>query len=280
MERKLIASATRRSSENIFPRAASLTLFAEQGAEFRDNPITAELFFGDENVIEEDVGFNISFRKAILSLELDRAEILRSPTRLERRLETDQFTQVLKRVIEDQQKAEKLASGSIYFSLSNILRALGVNLRASGLVGKNETDDEIKILEGKSIYSIVQPIGADSWQIGHELIGDPTKIDGTLIGEYLTAGEDKGALCHVTPSGKARTYEITLKLRVSFRDCVYRPLGKDAPTGSKWPERNKLAIERAMQLKAIRDAQVDAGLSPEDGEFIIAQSSHKVVIKR
>ncbi|MBL8659755.1 MAG: hypothetical protein JNM75_08370 [Rhodospirillales bacterium] len=260
------------------PLAASLELFGPSQGKgcFSRSPLEIEVSVGEQNLRNgEGFGFSLHFRRVIVALLFENCELMREG-RYERTLPAEDFVQFLKRVVDTSRIAKGQVKAGTTKLLSSFLSTLGIELSAqANVVGSLERGDT-KTIESKINFKIVRFVAGARWEIGHEILGDPTEIDNLLRGSYFNQPADVRneaeyyPLCFVEPVGR-RPYAVTIELRAKKADCVYVPLGNE-PAGDPWERKNKEAIERLLALKMLKEQnQADALQCPED-EIILARA--------
>ncbi|WP_152615735.1 hypothetical protein [Leisingera sp. ANG-M1] len=257
--------------------AADLEVFLPRQGEtmFANLPFDVEASFGEQEFTDEDgFGFKLSFRRAFIEVIPENCEIAREG-RYQRSLPREKFQHLLKRVSEDHGSRRMNASGGISLRLAKLLSAVGIESKLHAEVQRSLQSGDIQSIESQLDFKIVRWVGAGRWQIGHEVIGDPNELSGELRGGYFTPPGDEiteGALnplCFLNPTG-GNEYTAIVELRARKRDCIYQPLGEER-NEARWAKKNRVQIERLLTLKMLEEQNRKDGLSPPEGEVVLAR---------
>ncbi|WP_299733126.1 hypothetical protein [uncultured Tateyamaria sp.] len=262
--------------------AADLETFLPRQGEsiFSRVPFEIEASFGEQEFTDNDgFGFKLSFRRAFVEVIPENCEISRDG-RYQRSLPRDQFHHLLKRVSESSSSKKGIASGGVSLQFSKILSALGIETSLHGEMQKKIQTGDMQSTESQLEFKIVRWVGASRWQIGHEVIGDPNEPSGELRGGYFSQlGDDaedgsSNPLCFLIPK-KGSKFSASVELRARKRDCVYSPLG-DERNEESWAKKNKTQIERLLTLRMLEEQNRADGLSPPEGEVVLARGHIEV----
>ncbi|WP_298852238.1 hypothetical protein [uncultured Ruegeria sp.] len=266
--------------------AADLEIFLPRQGEssFSNIPFEVEASFGEQDFTDEGgFGFKLSFRRVFLEVITVGCEILRD-NRYQRSLPRDQFQHLLKSVSDSSSMRKASAGAGVSLQLSRVLSALGIESSAHVEAQKSINTGDFQSLESDLEFKIVRWVGANRWQIGHEVLGDPSELSGELRGGYLSPIGDgreedsSNPLCSLGPT-KNTKYSAIVELRARKRDCVYRPLGKQR-NEDRWASKNRTQIERLLTLKMLEEQNRKDGLSPPEGEVVLARGSIEVAKPR
>lgn len=262
--------------------AADLELFLPRQGEtvFSNVPFEIEASFGEQEFTDNDgFGFKLSFRRAFIEIVPENCEISREG-RYQRSLPKEQFRHLLKRVNESSSAKKARISGGVSLQFSKILSALGIETSLHGEVQKTLQSGDTQSIESHLDFKIVRWVGASRWQIGHEVIGDPSEASGELRGGYLSQlGDDvdegsSNPLCFLIPERGSR-FAATVELRARKRDCVYLPLGEER-NEERWAKKNRTQIERLLTLKMLEEQNRADGLNPPEGEVVLSRGRIEV----
>lgn len=292
--RSIVAKVEARKQQDAFPRGAQLTAFVNQGSSFVELPIEIDVIFGEEQVKDHHgFGFVLRFRKCFLRLTFKRCSINSSSTpRYQKTLPPEDFVQLVKRTILKNSTASGKAGLSIDGLLAKVLASVGLEATAGASFQKTVEALDNEDCKSQIKYRIVEPVAGNSWRIGHEVLGDPRTLDQCLSGEYFREHSDpagpndksSNTLCCVQPdTDSQKTYEIEMFLSSSIKDCTYLPIKEDDEKDTlipEWAQNNMNKIEKAIQLKAIRNAQIESDWDVREGEFILSAAFLKVKSER
>ncbi|MBQ0824257.1 hypothetical protein KBI52_29085 [Microvirga sp. HBU67558] len=144
---------------------------------------------------------------------------------------------------------------------------------------------------------LVVTSGQDRWRVGDLTRGDPRRQDGILSGAYFQEARsedgDPKPLCLITRTDPAETVRVNLQVSASFGSLSITRDGSPADetdqTGARTllRRRAKASIAQHKQAendlrarvaglvvaKGLRDAQIQAGLTVAENEFLIAQQT-------
>lgn len=266
--------------------AADLEIFLPRQGEssFANIPFEVEASFGEQEFTDDEgFGFKLSFRRVFLEVIPEGCEILRE-NRYQRSLPKDQFQHLLKSVHESSGAGKANVKSGVSLRLAQVLSALGVETSAHVEVEKNIQAGNFQSVESDLEFKIVRWIGANRWQIGHEVLGDPSELSGELRGGYLSQiGDDReegssNPLCNLGPTKNAK-YSASVELRARKLDCIYQPLGKER-NEARWAKKNRNQIERLLTLKMLEEQNRRDGLAPPEGEVVLARGSIEVAKPR
>lgn len=266
--------------------AADLELFApRQGTEKFDRmPLEIEVSLGEEEFSDEEgFGFRLRFRKVIVEVYLEKAEISKYD-RYQRTIPKEEFSELLERIAESAQSIGGEAEVSVAPNIGNLLRFLGLGLSVNGRISGDTASKKVNKTVLHNTVRVVQWAGAGRWQVGHEKLGDPLTVDGLLSGAYFYQSaddrnaEDLNPLCYVEPATNAN-YSGFVELRARKKDCRYFPSDSSDSSEIEY-SKNKTAIERVTTLRMLEEANRRDGMNPPDGEIILARSHFAVKKKR
>jgi hypothetical protein len=258
--------------------AAELEIFPpRQGSEDFDRaPLQVEVTLGQGEFKESpsgiDVGFTLRFRRVIVELALDNAE-LALDGRYNRTLSSELFKQSVRRTLEDTSNRGRERGGGVGLKLNAILSFLSLD----GAI-RSKLEEELKrgnfaSVESAPPFQLVRYASGRRWEIGHTELGDPTQLDGALRGSYLTgepeADDGYCPLCYIVPL-EPRPYSVTVELRASLRDCVYSPLGMERDE-ARWKQTNRRRIEGRLIAKMLQEQNRHDGHEPPPDEIILAR---------
>jgi len=273
--------------EFAFPNTATIELYEPEDEEklFSCCPLLVDLFIGDEPIYpggEKRAGFTLRFKRVFLALALRECTVDRKQ-RYEYVLPTEDFNQVLQRVVENSKSGEVGAKAQTNTILKSLLSAFGLDAEAKVNVEASIKSGKIDTLDSKLKFKLVRCISNRRWEIGHEFLGDPTEMDSLLRERYLHKSnygepEDKRPpLCLMKPKGR-KPYIIDVELRARKSDCVYVPISSRSVRGQSHSKKEK--IEELYVLKVLETQNRRDGFVLPRGEVVLARSVLKVRRKR
>ncbi|WP_341366460.1 hypothetical protein [Yoonia sp. BS5-3] len=281
LEIALTAKYSRSISAHTLERAAFLELFLpNQGQEnFNLSPLNLVVSAGEQEFIEDvDVSFRLRFRRIIIDLVLSNCTIARLG-RYEKTLTEDQVS-----IFREKLSLHKSTSSEELAGVANLAVAhkiLKVGMDVSRKRGRQSDDQDKDNLSQKISIKIVTKSSGPTWEIGHEVLGDPRQFDALLKGDYLLEAPDRpldeedNPLCFLEPMDTSKPYSALVEMRVKKRDCVYFPLAENRDLAD-WRERNKRAIEGALVGKMLEAHKVGVGSRPPPGEIVLARAAIQV----
>ena len=273
-----------------FGLAASIDFSDIQGATFGAQPINVDAYFDEEQffyVGSKESGFTLKFRRCDLLLMIDGGEITSPPALYRRTLPPEDFKSLMTKTLQAHASTGGKAALGLGKSFEAILSTVGIDLSAEASAAAsrdtNRSEETTRVVR----YRIVDPIGKDRWQIGHECLGDPNSIDGALHGSYFREIPDdrdpeKLDESSITSLGtmlvneKRKYVYLEIELRARFQDCIFLPFGEDAPGKDGVEDVRKSKIEKAITLKALQKMQKNSGFSMRAYEFIVSRCSIKM----
>ncbi|MEO0666727.1 MAG: hypothetical protein AAFZ99_02315 [Pseudomonadota bacterium] len=274
---KKIVRVTRTGPTCAARYAADLELFLpRQGQQKYDQlPLEIEVSLGEHQFSEGDgFGFSLRFRQVIVEVIMNDCEMSREG-RYERKVDKEAFHHYLKRIKDKSTSKRGSVSTGISARLSQVLSALGVEASVMAEAEAQLRAGDIETLESRIDFKIVRWAGAGRWHIGHEVLGDPNELDGTLKGGYISQPKDAQStpelspLCVLLPLSQVG-YAATVELRARKNDCVYKPLGPER-NEERWERKNRSQIEHVLALKMLEEQNRRDGFQAPEGEIILSR---------
>jgi len=258
--------------------AAELEIFPPpQGTENFDRaPLHLEVTLGRSDFQESpsgvDVGFALQFRRVIIELILDNAEIALED-RYSHSLASEVFKRSIRRTVESSSRKGAERDGGLSLNIDHIFSALKIDGKLRKKLSEEFQRGNFESIESAPPFLVVKYASGRRWEVGHSELGDPSQKDGILHGSYLS--HEKGPdgqyspLCYISPLEDG-PYGVSVELRASLTDCVYTPTGV-IWNEEKWMKRNRERIERRLVTKMLQEQNRADGYDPPPGEVILAR---------
>lgn len=269
---------TNREKESIFPLAAEVTLFMQQGSELTSFPVNVSAIFGKQQVLEANGdGYEVSFREVTLELILGNARVLPKPKRYRRTLSEEEFSLVVSEARERSNNAKAGAKAGISLSLPALMNAMGLTFSAESSAMLEKRKNHSSKENSKSRLALVQESSGNRWRIGNYVIGDPTKGDSALEGEYFSdpsdhdVADDFPILCAIQRIEAQRDIDIEIRLLASIKGCRLVRVEDGEPVDEVVRQRKSEQIYALAEVRKIQERQKLFVPKPHEGEIVVAR---------